>query len=265
MNPISWWRGLRENPVYLRERGGWGKPNPFYDRLSRLSPFVVIGALFFGICAASSNPALFAGGDAYAVFYCFLCLPAMLLSALTMFGTLMAPALTAPSVSMEMNRGTWEVLRMTPQSTRSILLAKLFGALARLRIWPLLLALSLLQGVLMTCSVTLAGAQFGLGAAALGLATVIRPWLEVFFAAFAGIYLSTRIRSEIVALAATYGTVIGLKMFNSTAVWMATFGLLEQDDKILLAGGLGPVATYLIAIAGLWFGFSHQASRLSYG
>ena len=58
----------KQNPVYQRERGGWGKPNQFYDNLSRFSPFVVLGAIVFGVCAGSSNPALLAGNDALLAF-----------------------------------------------------------------------------------------------------------------------------------------------------------------------------------------------------
>lgn len=224
-----------------------------------------MGALFFGICAGSSNPSLLAGQGALAALWCFLCLPAMLLNALTMFGSVMAPALTAPAVSMEMNRGTWDILRATPLSTRAILLAKLFGALARLRIWRLLLALSLLHGLLLTCAATVAGGPPGFGVAAIGLSTMSRPWLEVFFAAFVGIFLSTMVRSETVALAATYGAVIAFKLLNSSITWVATLAFLEQEDKVMLLAGLGPVVTYVMAIAGLWLGFNRQAVRLSYG
>ena len=67
MNPLSWprqWRELKNSPIYQRERGGWGKPNRFYDSLSRYSPFVVMGAILVGVCAGISNPALLAGNDA---------------------------------------------------------------------------------------------------------------------------------------------------------------------------------------------------------
>ena len=132
----------------MRKEAG-ENPTHSYDKLSRFSPFIVIGAVLVGLCAGAGNPALFLGNEELLAFWCFLCVPAMLLNILSTFGSLMAPALTAPAISMEVDRGTWEVLRATPQSTRAIVVAKLLGALARLRIWPVLFALSLLQGLLL--------------------------------------------------------------------------------------------------------------------
>jgi ABC-type transport system involved in multi-copper enzyme maturation permease subunit len=260
-----WWRALSENPVYRREKGGWGKPNPFYDNLSRFSPFVVIGAVLFGLCAGSTNPIFLTGRDELYAFWCFLCLPGIVLNMLSMFGSLMAPALTAPAVSMEMDRGTWEILRVTPQSTGSILLAKMFGALARLRIWPVLFALSLLQGSLIACVMTLSGSGApGLLGPLIGLAAAVRPWLEILFAGTAGMYVSTRARSATLALVASYTAVVMMKLFNSSSLWIGVFGLLDQEETMLLAGSVGPVLVYAFIIAGLLFGLSQQANRLSY-
>lgn len=62
-----WLRTLPENPIYLREKGTWGRPNPFYNKLSRYLPLVIIGAIVFAICAGTgtgfSNPALLMGYD----------------------------------------------------------------------------------------------------------------------------------------------------------------------------------------------------------
>lgn len=260
-----WWRSLPQNPVYLREKGGWGRPNPFYDNLSRYSPFVIIGAIIFGICAGTSNPVLFAGVEELIILWCLLCLPGAMLSMLTIFGSLMAPALTAPSISMERDRGTWDILRMTPQSTLSILLAKLFGALARLRIWPALFALSLLQGLILGCVLTAFGGETAVWGSAIGGATILRPWLEVLFAAFAGMYISTWARSATVALAGTYAGVMAFKIFNSSAFWLGILGPWDVGGTTLLLGGIiGPTAVYAVGTAALWIGVVHRARKLGY-
>lgn len=260
-----WWRSLAQNPIYLREKGSWGKPNPFYDNLSRFSPFIIMGAIIFGLCAGSGNPVLFSGIDEAMIFWCLLCLPGALLSMLTLFGSLMAPALTAPSISMEVDRGTWDILRMTPQSTPSILLAKLFGALARLRIWPALFALSLLQGLMLTCTISVFGGETAAWGAWSGIATILRPWLEILFAAFAGMYLSTWVRSATMALAGTYAGVVAFKVFNSSSLWLVILGVLGLSETTLFLGGtVGPAAVYALATAALWLGLVHRARELSY-
>ncbi len=248
-----WWRGLPQNPVYLREKGGWGEPNPFYEAARRYSPFVIIGALFFGLCAGWSNPALFAGNDALIIFWCFLCLPGILLTGLTMFGSFMAPALTAPAISMEVDKGTWEMLRVTPMSTRSIVMAKLLGALARLRIlWPTLFAVSLLQGVILVCSLTLAGGQLALFGAALGVSATIRPWLEILFAAMAGMVASTRVKTATMALVAAYTAVVLMKLINNSLLWLAVSSLFDLDEAGILISALGPTAVYAVAVVALF-------------
>ncbi len=276
MNPFSWWRwwrALPQNPVYQRERGGWGKPNQFYDNLSRFSPFVVLAAIVFGLCAGSANPALLAGNEALLAFYCFLCLPGILLNGLTMFGMLMAPALTAPTISMELDRGTWDILRATPLSTRSIVLAKLFGALGRLRIWPILFALSLLQGLMLTCSLTFADVSFGSGianesslsiwGAAVGVTAVIRPFLEILFAGFTGMYISTRLHSSTTALAGSYTAVVLMRVFNSSLLWLAVSSVFKLNEGSFIVSSVGPTIVYVLAVIAVLLGLMRQADKLS--
>ncbi len=274
MNPFSWprqWRELKNSPVYQRERGGWGNPNRFYDSLSRYSPFVIMGAILLGVCAGSSNPALLAGNDVLYAFWCLLCLPGIVLNGVTLFGMFMAPALTAPTISMELDRGTWDILRVTPLTTRSIIMAKLLGALARLRIWPILFALSLLQGLLLTCSFiftlsTEPGGSAAFSGVIVGLTAAVRPWLEILFAAFVGMMTSTLIHSATTALAASYTTVFLTKVFNSSLIWLGITSLVGAEETFLFAlSGLGPTAVYVVAIIGLWVGLLRQADRLGTG
>ncbi|MCP4362882.1 MAG: ABC transporter permease subunit [Chloroflexi bacterium] len=259
-----WYRALPQNPIYLREKGTWGNPNPFYDNLLRFSPFVLLGVIVLGFCTGFNNPAFFADNDALFAVYCLLCLPGILLSMLTIFGSLMAPALTAPTISMERDRGTWDILRVTPQPTASILLAKLFGALARLRIWPVLFLLSAFQGLIMFCSLTVMGGDTAVWGGIVGLMTLLRPWLEVLFAAFMGMFVSTAVRSATMALASTYALVVIVRLFNSSGVWLGVASIMSaKDTTMLIASSVGPTAVYLTAVLGLWGGILYQARRIS--
>jgi len=265
---IGWqqWRALRANPVYLREKGHWGSPNPFYASLTRYSPFMVIGAVLLGLCAGGANPTLFSGNDDLVVAACFLCLPGFLLTAVSLYGQFMAPALTAPSISLERAAGTWDILRLTPVPMRTILLGKLLGALSRLRIWTLLFALSLLQGGILAASVSLFGGQQALWGWLLGLAAMIRPWTEIVFAAFIGLYVSTLVESAMMALVGAYTAVVLVKLFNNSGLWLALIlwtGAGETPALVLPT--VGPVLVYGLAITAVSLGLWQQAKKLSYG
>lgn len=269
MDPIGWWRWWRrlpQNPVFLREKGNWGTPNPYYATIRRYSPFVIMGAILFGLCAGTSNISLFSALDEeLIVIWCLLCLPGALLSMFTIFGSFMAPALTAPAISLEKVRGTWDILRMTPQSTRSILMAKLFGALARLRIWPVMLLLTFFQGLIVSC-IAIVVAESGFGSAlSIGIALMSRPWLEIIFAAFMGMFLSTSVKSATVALASSYGAIILMKLINSSALWgIIVMSLMESEPSVpLMIAFSGPAMTYILGIGLLWFGIQRQAQQLN--
>lgn len=266
MSPIRWWRWyqhLPQNPVYLREKGHWGKPNPFYDNLIRFSPFLLLGGISLGFCAGFGNPAFFNNNDDLFTIWCLLCLPGMLLSMVTLFGSLLAPALTAPMISLERDKGTWDILLTTPQPVFSLLLAKLLGALSRLRIWPVLFVLSLFQGLIIFCSMSLMGGKITVWDGLLGLTTVLRPWLEILFAAFTGLLFSTVVRSATMAVSSTYAIVVIFKIFNSGLVWMALMSNQMSDETAVLAiGSVGPTAVYALAIIGLWAGIFYQANRM---
>lgn len=266
MNPAVWWRWYRalpDNPIYLREKGTWGKPNPFFDNLMRFSPFVILGAIALGFCGGFGNSAFFEGNDDLFAVWCLVCLPGVLLSMLTIFGSLMAPALTAPMISLERDRGSWDVLRVTPQSLTSILLAKLFGALSRLKIWPVLFVLSLFQGAVFFCSLSVMNGSLSVWTGLLGVTTVLRPWLEILFAAFAGFFFSTAVRSATVALASTYALVVIFKLFNSGLLWLAVSSSFMNDEISLLAlGNVGPTAVYATAVTALFAGSFYMANHM---
>lgn len=260
-----WVRSLDENPIYLREKGSWGNPNPFYETLRRYSPFVVMGAIVLGLCAGS-NPALFgvAENDELFAFVCVLCLPGALLSMLTTYGSFMAPALTAPTVSMEIDRGTWDILRLTPHSTASILLAKLFGGLSRLRIWKVMLLLSGFQAMMLFCTLSFLESTTAVSGFFIGLGALIRPWAEVLFAAFIGMYISTWVKSSQLALAGSYVIVVIMKIFSNSAIWLGIWTLLGVNDGGMITGSiLSPAIVYGTAVLLLWWGIVRQANKLS--
>ena len=224
-----------------------------------------MGAIVLGLCAGA-NPALLGAtaDDELFIFICLLCLPGTLLSMLTIYGSFMAPALTAPTISMEVDRGTWEILRLTPHSTASILLAKLFGGLARLPIWKLMLALSGFQALMLFCLLSFVAGGTAVSGFFIGLGALIRPWVEVLFAAFIGMYLSTWVRSATYALAGSYVIVVLMKLFSNSAVWLGIWALLGIDNGGMLTGSiLSPAVVYGTAVLLLWWGIVRQANKLS--
>lgn len=264
MSLRAWWhwiRTLKENPIYLREAGRIGEPNPFYGTIRRYMPFVVIGAIFLGICGGSTNQSfLLNQSDEFFAIWCLVCIPGMLLSMVTIFGSLMAPAITAPSISMELDRGSWDLLRVVPQSTGAILLAKLLGGLARLRIWWILLILSLFQGVVFMFSTFMAVEELRIWSAFLGLTAVFRPWLEILFAAFTGMFVSTWVRSAPTALIGSYGIILGFRLLNTSLAWFLVVTSLGVNETA--AFGLstaGPILMYTLSLPIMAWGIYKRA------
>ncbi len=257
---------LQQNPIYQRERGGWGSSNRYYANLSRYSPFIILAVIILGICSAL-NPAIYTGieaADTLAAVWVLLCLPGLLLTMLTLYGSLMAPALTAPLISAERAHQTWDVLRTTPYSLNTILLAKLFGALSRLRIWPVLFLLTLFQGFATFCLLVLAGSNVAAYSWLVGLIVLTRPWLEILFAAFAGMFISTVVRSASNALVAAYTTVVLFKLLNSSAAWLVITNYYGEASSFSYIVTLaGPTLVYGTAVLLLWLGIVRQARKLA--
>lgn len=253
MSAFTLWRDLRANPIYRRERGDWGRPNPFYDRLAAYSPLLVVAVVAVGLCSTTVNPLFLGDNSTLMALYCLICFPSVLLSVVTLYGALMAPALTAPSVSVERQQGTWETLRATPYSSRTILLAKVTGALARLRIWPIVLVLALLQAATVFCGFILGlsgTVWWGFLAAA---ATFVRPWLEIFCAGILGTTCSVYLPTGATALATAYGMLLFVRVLNSTTLWMAGLSLAGVGEATVSAAGIiGSTALYaLVTIVGV--------------
>lgn len=266
----GWWRNLDENPIYRRERGDWGRPNPYYNNLARFTPFIVLGALAVGACTAWLNPLYMSQVNEAFIVSCLLCLPGILTNVLTWYSAIMAPALTAPSISLEINAGTWDTIRTTPHSDLSLVLAKFLGAMSRLRIWPTLVALSLLQGAILFVSALIVTNRAEALPLRLGLSLLVaasgalRPWVEVVFAGILGMYLSTHIRSTSLALAASYGGLLFVHLFNNSLLWGGfTNVVTAQGSFSYVLALVGPTLLYLILNAALGAALMRRAQRLA--
>lgn len=261
------WRNLKQNPVYLREQGHWGEPNPFFTRINRYWPFVAMAAIVFGACGGSSTIFNFFGtsNDELFALYCLICFPSALLTMLTLYGTFMAPALTAPMISLEQSGGSWDMLRLTPYSMRSILLAKLFGALSRLKVWWPILILSGIQlaGLLMTSSIAVGfDVDVAITIFVGALNGFLRPWAEVILAALIGMFTSMWVRSATTSLAITYGVVILFRIINSSLVWVTIFAFIIDDVEGIWVGQFVSTFIYYLVIAGLIYGILWKADKM---
>lgn len=268
-----WWRTLPTNPVYLRERGQWGDPNPVFSIARRYSPLIVSGALFMALCSGISS-ILLAGTDAdeLALLWCQVCLSGIAVQTLSLIGTMLAPALTAPTVSREISMGTWDTLNVIPQSSASILWAKFMGALARLRlVWVGLLAASILQTLLLACTAMVATATIDEATSMLLLSNLVgvvlgglRPWLEVLFAACIGLYLSTRLATMTSALAASYGAIVIMRIVASSLLWGgAGLAFNWSRSGVLLLSSILPTLVYMLAVIALIWATSRRAALVS--
>ncbi len=171
------------------------------------------------------------------------------MSALILFGSLMAPALLATSISYERMTGSWDILRVTPLSQRQLVLAKLLGGLARLRLlWVALLGLSLFQGLVMGCSIMITSPQAAGWGWLLGLSTAVRPWLELLFAALTGMWNGIWIRSAVLALVASLTAVFLFKLLNSSLLWMLVVSRFTAGLPMVAYSVALPTASYALAV-----------------
>lgn len=266
MSLLAEWRALRQHPVYLREKGAWGRGNPYYATFSRYSPLLMIGAMLLGVCGAGTNLAVWSGGSELFLAWCLLCLPGMAMSALVLFGSLMAPALAATSISHERVTGTWDILRVVPLSQRRLVLAKLLGGLARLRLlWVALFGLSLFQGLVMVCSIMITSPQAAGWGWLLGLSTAVRPWLEVLFAALAGMWNGIWIRSAVLALVASLTAVFLFKLLNSSLLWMLVVRQFAAGLPMVAYSAALPTASYALAVLLVGAVLLARADRIEIG
>ena len=245
-------RTLKQNPIYLREQGRWGEPNSFFANINRFSPFIVLGALVLGICGGNNALSLAGLDSGTEWLILFVCLPNIAMQMLTWGALFMTPALTAPAISEEIQRGTWDILRLTPQPVHHILFAKLLGSLSRLKIWWILLIVSVIQALATIVGVIAAASTYELVSVVVALATgatlLLRPWLEIGYAALLGITISTWARSSRAALTASYSLIFATKLlvgFLSLVFAAILDSFWSSGGELVLVGiTLAPLLIY---------------------
>jgi len=167
-----------------------------------------------------------------------------------------APAFTATTIARERELGTLDLLRATLLTERSIVLGKLGGCLAQL--WPGVLALALLMPfrLLVATSGVLVGSPFVFTSLAMvaesgvelawvsvlltGILASLKPWSNLSLHAAIGIFVSTLVRSPGLAVAATYGTIIGVRMALYLATLLFSTVLMAVPSVMLGASGAVP-------------------------
>jgi len=192
------------------------------------------------------------------------CLVGAASSLLTFALAWVAPALTAATIAHEREMGTFDLLRATLLSERSIVLGKLGGCLVRL--WPGILTLALLTpfqlmvvtgGGLLGSPITLAMAMGpvsspeGLLAWWLltGLTALLKPWCDLALYATIGLFVSTLARSSAMAVAISYGAIIALRVALSLGTTLVNAAWMVLPGVALGASG---TAMGEIVMNGIW-------------
>ncbi len=267
-------RAYQANPIYQREQGRWGEPNPYFSRINRNAPLIVLLVIVLGVCCGSNTFSSFFGvSDLAGGLLALACLPNVLVQMITWAGIILAPTLTAPAVVDEVKRGSWDFLRLTPFSTGQVLTAKLLGGLSRLKIWIPLLVLNGIQAVVGLAAAAALAAGGSVTGALLSLAGIVlliaRPWIEIAFAALVGLLLSSITRSTRGALAGSYAVVLLVKMVNSSIFWLplglTAVVLPELESSLLGLVAGGPTLIYVAMLIAVLIALRVQAGRLEQG
>ncbi|HIQ00510.1 MAG TPA: hypothetical protein EYH30_00010 [Anaerolineales bacterium] len=160
-----------------------------------------------------------------------------------------APTLTATSIARERELGTFDLLRATLLTERSIVLGKLGGCLARL--WPGILTLALLAPFQVLWVV--AGGSSGLSSVFLladsmldpgrpwmwsslllaGLAGLLRPWGDLALHATVGLFVSALSRSSGKAIAVSYGAILATRVAFYLLTSLLNIALLALPVALL--------------------------------
>ena len=264
---------VRTNPIYLREQGRWGEPNRYYATLLRYLPLIILIVLALGVCGYGQASSLIGISDQAGILFALVCIPNILIQMLTWIGLIIAPALTAPSVVEEVHRGSWEILRLTPMPTMHVIVAKFLGSLSRLKIWKALLVLSIIYaaGTGIGSSVLVfqqTGAVAFFWGVLAGVMILLRPWLEIGFAALSGLTLSLWTSSTRAALIGSYGLTLFFRIVLGNAVmWTTVILLIDGDfaESAFAAGSFSLNILYLIAGSVLFWLMRKRARALDSG
>ena len=217
-----WWPGRRFflfYPVLLGAVLGCGVALALSDSLEKLS-VPVSGASLQLAALVTGVPAV--------------CLVSVVTSLLSFALPWIAPALTAATIARERELGTFDLLRVTLLTERSIVLGKLGGCLAWL--WPGILTLALLTPfqvvlgagiglfgsssylpVLMTDSISDAEGLW-VWLLLMGVAGLLKPWGDLALHAALGIFVSVLARSSGTAIVVSYSAILVVRVF----LWLVT-------------------------------------------
>jgi hypothetical protein len=175
-------------------------------------------------------------------------------SSLLAFGlSWIAPALTAGTIARERELATFDLLRATLLTERAIVLGKLAGCIAQL--WPGILVLALLtpfQLIMVTGSgflplpyflgplmmSPLGGVEWSwMWVLVAGVVALLRPWGHLALHTTIGLFISTLLRSSGLAVAASYGTIIVVRVALYLLTTILNAALMVVPGIMLDASG----------------------------
>lgn len=200
-----------------------------------LGPVLLGLAVAYGVVLATTDFLQREPVAAVALGVPVVCLPGMVVWLLSLILPWIAPALTAGTIARERELGTLDLLRATLLTERGIVLGKLMGCLAWL--WPGIVALVALApfqlvrmagGGLFVCPssdlvsvlaiVTESGVErMWLWLVVSILAACFRPLSDLAFNAAVGLFVSALARTPGMAVAASYGAILVVRI----ALWLA--------------------------------------------
>jgi hypothetical protein len=246
------WRAMLDHPILRLElqrirRKRWWPGRRFF----LFYPALLGAALGYGVMLALAN-SLGVQVVALVTGLPLACLVGVITWLLSLALPWIAPALTATTIARERELGTFDLLRTTLLTERSIVLGKLGGCLAWL--WPGILTLVLLspfQIVQVSASSSWGGLLGPLHLPALmtdpaygverwwvwlllsGMAGWLRIWGDLALHAAVGLFVSVLVRSSGAAIAISYGAILAAR----AVLWLMN-SFLVPVLVVLLAGSL---------------------------
>lgn len=182
----------------------------------------------------------------------------------------LTPVFIAPIIARERERGTWDLLRVTPMTTRQIVGAKFAGTLVRYPFWLLAVATFPMQ----IANATLSGAalgkilsspalmstdamspavnwQAGLAGFIIGLLMVAQQTSGLWGAAGLAFLCSTWARRSSHAIMMAYALVIAVQMVGGGIISIVAYIMISVNMRRLGASATAPEWTSLVLQMGL--------------
>ncbi len=262
------WRSALDHPILWLElrrirRRRWWPGRRFF----LFYPVLLGTSLGYGV-ALALNDSLATRTLALATGLPLVCAVSAVAWLLSLLLPWIAPVLTGMAIAREREMGTFDLLRATLLTERSIVLGKLAGAMAQLG--PAILVMALLTPFQLALTSTGVWAGQIMGGSELGVKWVgalllmvvagwFKPWASLVFGAALGIFVSALSRTSSAAIAATLGTLIvvrvALGFAGSVLISVLPFSF-RSPEMVLLSPGLVSLATVLIegvgAVLAVW-------------